>query len=60
MVVEYLFLLNPQFLLLEEPTLKHIVKCDAAILDELKEAISTIPGNHSIVLCGDFNVPNIN
>ena len=32
---------------------------DATMLDEMNTAISAIPGNQSIVLCGDFNAPNI-
>ena len=32
---------------------------DTLVLEEMNAAISAIPGNHSIVLCGDFNVPNI-
>ena len=32
---------------------------DAIVLDEINAAISAIPGNQSIVLCGDFNAPNI-
>lgn len=32
---------------------------DAIVLEEMNVAISAIPGNHSIVTCGDFNVPNI-
>jgi len=29
------------------------------ILEEMNAAISSIPGNYSIVICGDFYVPNI-
>ena len=37
----------------------HPPNSDATILEEMNAAISTIPGNYSIVLCEDFNVPNI-
>ena len=33
---------------------------DTTVLEEMNAAITAIPGNHSIVLCGDFNVPSIN
>ena len=33
---------------------------DATTLEEMNVAIPSIPGNYPIVLCGDFNGPNIN
>ena len=32
---------------------------DTGVLEEMNAAISAILGNNSIVLCEDFNVPNI-
>ena len=61
MVVECLFLLNPQFLLLEESTLKHIVKCfgsnkDVPVLSSVfyrppssnATILEEFSGNHSL------------